>query len=192
MQTVIIGHNPLEPETWVKHETQDIRELLMQEFAVWPEHARIYHGQVGLDHDVTPHNEAEVERLADLEGLFYVMNYPGNPLTIIIAVVAVIAAAAVAFLFIPAIPTLKNQQATSPNNALADRSNQARPGGRIPDIFGTVRSTPDLLAVPYKIFKNNQEVEVSYMCVGKGDYEISDILDDTTPVEQIAGSSVQV
>lgn len=192
MQTVIIGHNPLEPETWTKHEVQDIRELLLEQFEVWPDHARIYHGEVAEDRDVTPHNEAEIERLGELEGLFYVINYPGELVTIIIAVVAVVAAAAVAFLFMPAIPALKNTQSQSPNNSLADRGNQARPLGRIPDIFGTVRSTPDLLSVPYKIFKNHQEVEVSYMCVGKGDFAIDDIRDDTTPIEQIQGASVEV
>lgn len=192
MQTVIIGHNPLQVETWTKHETNDIRELLMQEFEAWPQHARIYHGQVAQANDVTPHNEAEVERLGELEGLFYVVNYPGDPITAIIAVVAVVASAAVGFLFMPSLPTLKNTQTQSPNNALADRTNQPRPGGRIPDIYGQVRSTLDLLAVPYKVFQDHKEVEVSYMCIGKGDYEIDQILDDTTPVEQIEGTSVEV
>jgi hypothetical protein len=192
MQTVIIGHNALDPATWVKHETNDVRELIVNQFATWPEHARIYHGQVALDRDVTPHNETEVERLATLDDIIFVVNYPGTPLVAIIAIVAVIAVAAVAFLFMPTVPSLKNSQAASPNNALADRTNSPRPNGRIPDIFGTVRSTPDLLAVPYKIFKNNKEVEVAFMCVGKGHYEIDDILDDTTPVETIAGTSVAI
>lgn len=192
MQTVIIGHNPLQPETWTKHEVQDIRELLLEQFSVWPDHARIYHGEVAEDRDVTPHNEAEIERLGELEGLLYVVNYPGDLVTAIIAVVAVVASAAVALLFMPAMPALKNQQTQSPNNSLADRSNQARPNGRIPDIFGTVRSTPDLLSVPYKIFKNHQEVEVSYLCIGKGDFAIDDIRDDTTPVEQIDGASIEI
>lgn len=192
MQTVIIGHNPLEPETWTKHEVQDIRELLLEQFSVWPDHARIYHGEVAEDRDVTPHNEAEIERLGELEGVFFVINYPGDLITAIIAVVAVIATAAVAFLFMPSMPQLKNTQTQSPNNALSDRSNQARPLGRIPDIFGTVRSTPDLLMVPYKIFDNHQELEVAYMCVGKGEFAIDDIRDDTTPIEQIAGTSVEV
>lgn len=192
MQTVIIGHNPLDPETWTKHEVEDIRELLLEQFSVWPDHARIYHGEVAEDRDVTPHNEAEIERLGELEGLFYVINYPGDIVTAIIAIVAVIATAAVMFLFMPSIPQLKNTQTQSPNNALSDRSNQARPLGRIPDIFGQVRSTPDLLAVPYKIFENNQELEVAYMCIGKGEFEIDDIRDDTTPIEQIQGASVEV
>lgn len=192
MQTVIIAHNPLEPETWTRHEVEDMRELLLEQFSVWPDHARIYHGEVAEDRDVTPHNEAEIERLGELEGLFYVINYPGDLITALIAVIAVIATAAVIFLFMPSMPQLKNTQTQSPNNALSDRSNQARPLGRIPDIFGQVRSTPDLLAVPYKIFENHQELEVAYMCIGKGEFEIDDIRDDTTPIDQIDGAAVEI
>ncbi len=192
LKTVIIGHNPLDPSTWVKHEVEDVCQLLTQEFDAWPDHARIYHGEVAEDRDVTPHNEAEIERLGELEGLFYVINYPGDLITVIIAVVAVIATAVVAFLLIPTIPQLKNTQSQSPNNALSDRGNQARPLSRIPDIFGTVRATPDLLALPYKIFENHQELEISYLCIGKGEFAIDDIRDDTTPIAQIDGASVEV
>jgi hypothetical protein len=193
MQTVIVGHDSLNPYSWTKHQVEDIRELLVTEFPVWPKHARIYHNTVSLDCDVTPSkfNDPDGDKLAEYDGLLYVINYPGNPI-LIIAVVAVVAVSAVAFLFMPAIPALKNQQSASPNNALAERTNQPRPQSRIPDPAGTVRSTPDLLAVPYKIFRDNQEREVAYMGVGKGHYVIRDILDDTTPVEQIAGTSVAV
>lgn len=192
MQTVIIGHNAVDPNTWVKHEVADIRELLLREFETWPDNAHIYHEHVSQDHDVTPHDEAGIERLGELEGVLYVIVYPGDLLTVIIAIVAVVASVAITFLLQPPVPTLKNTQQQSANNALSERSNAARPNARIPDIFGTVRSTPDLLAVPYKVFVNHQEVEVAYMCVGKGFYKIDDILDDTTPIEQINGASVEV
>jgi hypothetical protein len=192
MQTVIIGHNAVDPSTWVKHEVADIRELLLQEFEAWPDNAHIYHEQVSQDRDVTPYDEASIERLGELEGVLYVVVYPGDLITAIIAIVSVIASVAITFLLTPPVPTLKNTQSQSANNALSERSNKARPNARIPDIFGTVRSTPDLLAVPYKIFVDHKEVEVAYMCVGKGFYEIDDILDDTTPIEQISGASVEV
>lgn len=192
MQTVIIAKNPLEPETWVAHETCDIRELLVAEFIEWPSTARIYHEQVSQDRDITPRTEAEVEKLAEYEGRLYVVVYPGDPLSIIIAVVAVVAVAATIFLFRPQIPSLRNQQQQSPNNSLSDRTNQVRLGKRIPDIYGTVRSTPDLLTVPYKIFENNQEVEIVYLCVGRGSYAISSIKDDFTLAEDISGTSVEV
>ena len=66
-----------------------------------------------------------------------------------------------------------------------------RVNGRIPDIYGTVRSTPDLLCA-HRVFENHVEKEIAYMCIGRGAYEVSDIRDGTTPVADIAGASVAV
>jgi hypothetical protein len=163
---------------------------------VFPDTGRIYHEQVSQDNDVTPSDEATVERLQELDGTLYVVIYPGDPITIIIAVVAVAAVAAAAFLLAPKIPsvTTRNTQTESPNNALADRQNSPRPNGRIPDIYGTVRSTPDMLAVSYKIFDAHEEVEYAYMAVGVGEYDIpaTEVKDDTTPVSSLAGVSVEI
>jgi hypothetical protein len=191
-QTVIIAKNPFEPETWVTHETSDIRELLTKEFTEWPSTARIYHEQVAVENDITPNTEADVERLGELDGVFYVVVYAGDPISIIIAVVSIAFVAASLLLFRPQLPNLRNDTSSSPNNSLSDRTNQARPAKRIPDIFGTVRSTPDLLTVPLKIFKGNQEVEICYMCVGRGEYDITDVKDDTTLASSISGMSVEV
>lgn len=193
MKIVTLALNPLDPETWTNHEVSDIREFLINELEEWPSTARIYNGQVSSVTDVTPSNEVEVERLAQLEGPFFVIVYPAEPITIIYAIVAIVVIAAVVMAAQqPPIPTLRNTQSQSPNNELSERSNKPRPNGRIPDIFGTVRSTPDLLAVPYKIFENNEEVEYSYMCIGRGEYEVSDIRDDTTLASDIAGTSVEI
>lgn len=196
MKIVTLALNPLDPETWTNHEVADIREFLMREFEEWPSTARIYHKQVSSSTDVTPSSEMEVERLGELEGPFYVIVYPAEPITIIYAIVAIVVVAAVVMAAMkqPPTPTLRNTQSQSPNNELSERSNKPRPNARIPDIFGTVRSTPDILAVPYKIFVNNEEVEYSYMCIGRGYYEVPEleIRDDTTRVIDIAGTSVEV
>lgn len=195
MKLVTLALNPLEPETWTIHEVSDIRDFLISEFVEWPSTARIYNKQVSSATDVTPSSEAEIERLGELEGPFYVVVYPAEPITIIYAIVAIVVVAAVVMAAQqPPMPTLRNTQSQSPNNELSERSNKPRPNARIPDIFGTVRSTPDLLAVPYKIFQNHEEVEYSYMCVGRGAYEISslEIRDDTTRVIDIAGTSVEI
>lgn len=194
MKIVTLAINPLDPETWTNHEVSDIRDFLMQQFEEWPSTARIYHKQVSSATDVTPSCETEIERLGELEGPFYVVVYPAEPITIIYAIVAIVVVAAVvmAAQAQPPTPTLRNTQNQSPNNELSERSNKPRPNARIPDIFGTVRSTPDLIAVPYKIFENNEEVEYSYMCIGRGEYEVSDIRDDTTLAVDIAGTSVEI
>lgn len=193
MKIVTLALNPLDPETWTNHEVADVRDFLMSQFEEWPSTARIYHKQVSSATDVTPSSETEIQRLGELEGPFYVVVYPAEPITIIYAIVAIIVVAAVVMASQqPPTPTLRNTQQQSPNNELSERSNKPRPNARIPDIFGTVRSTPDLLAVPYKVFENNEEVEYSYMCVGRGYYEVSDIRDDTTLAADIAGTSIEV
>lgn len=194
LKTVIIAENSLDPTTWETVEVEDLREFCMARFSTWPDTARIYHEQVAENCDVTPSDEWGVNRLGTLEGTFYIVVYPGDPVTIIIAVIAVAAAAAAAFLLRPSIPNtaLRNTQQTSPNNELSDRQNSPRIGGRIPDIFGTVRATPDLIQVPYKTFVNHQEVEFCYMCVGRGEYSVADVRDDTTPIATIPGTSVEI
>lgn len=193
MKKVVLALNPMEPETWTTHEVVDVREFLMGQFKEWPSTARIYHEHVSSANDVTPSNEAEVDRLGALDGTFYVIVYPAGPVTIVIAAVvaAVVIAAVVLQPTIPT-PTLRNTQNQSPNNELSERVNKSRPLKRIPDIFGTVRSTPDLIAVPYKIFQDHEEVEYTYMCIGRGAYDVSDIRDDTTLAADIAGTSVEV
>lgn len=100
---------------------------------------------------------------------------------------------AATFLLAPKMPSMGSQsQPPSPNNALAARTNSQRLGGRIPDIFGEVWSVPDLIAPTYSIYDNNKEVEYSYMCVGRGRHEVKQALDDTTPINQVFGSSVLV
>lgn len=195
LKTVILALNPLEPSTWTTHEVTDIRDFLLTEFKAWPPTARIYHEQVCGQNDVTPACEADIEKLGLLAGTFYVIVYPGDPITIMIAAVVVIVAAAI-FLKkrdIP-LPAMRNTQSSSPNNELSDRTNRSRPMARIPDIYGTVRATPDLIAVPYKIFKEHEEVEYATMCIGRGHYDVSplEVRDGTTLLLDIAGASAEV
>ncbi len=196
LKTIILAENALDPSTWESFEAEDVRDFLMTKFDKFPDTARIYHKHVAENCDVTPSDEWGIKRLGELEGPFYVVVYPGDPVTIIVAVVAVVAVAAAVYLLRPSVPTpsLRNTQSESPNNELSDRQNRPRPNGRIPDIFGTVRSTPDLLAVPYKIFESHEEVEYAYMCIGRGEYDVpsAEVKDDTTLISDIAGASVEV
>lgn len=195
MQTVIIARNSLDPSTWVRHETNSVLDLLLSEFDAWPEGARIFHGQVSEDNDVTPKDEAGIERLKTLEGVFYVVVFPAGPVAIVLAIITIIVAA-VAINAIPKAqaPTVstRNTQAQSSNNALSDRQNQARPLARIPDIFGKVRSTPDLIAPTYSVYDDHVQIEHSTMCVGRGEFVISSVKDDKTLVSEIPGSTVEV
>lgn len=195
-KTITIVHRPFDlahPEAVERIEgVTSIREALREAFPRWPSTARIYDGAIAQARDVTPRVPPDVDHLEHLnnEDVFVVV-YPGGPVAIIFAVLAV-AAVVATFLFFPTIPSLDNQQARSANNQLTDRQNRARPNGRIPDIYGTVRSTPDLIATPYTVFESNQEVEIAYMCIGRGSFDISDVRDDSTLVSSIPGAAVEV
>lgn len=181
---------------------ENITELLMSYFpAGLPQHVRIYHGDIALSNDVTPrkkHIEQDIERLNTLAGTFHVVEYPGGSVVaIIVAVVISAAALAASFLLakkaaVPNAASRGNSQSQSSNNELSSRVNNARPMERIPDIYGELRATPDLLNVSWLTFVNNQEIEHTLLCLGRGAYTIYDIRDGETPISEILGTSVEV
>jgi hypothetical protein len=171
-----------------------LTEIYKDEF---PSNARIYYRFVSSDHEVTPTTPEDIEKLSKLQGEFFVVHTPeGATTAIVIAVIALVATVAAVFLLRPNIPSiaLRNTNDESPNNALSGRTNTARPLERIPDIYGTVLSIPDLLTVPYSKFDSHTEYELSYMCVGRGYYEIQDITvkEDDTPASLIEGTSIEI
>lgn len=173
-------------------EVDNVTEYLKTQFKVFPETARIYHNDLALGCDVTPYDEKTIKRLQELSGDFYIVIEAGDPFTIALWVVMAITAAFSVYTFM----TMPKTQVTAPqsaNNDMAARQNQVRLGGRIPEIFGTVRCYPDLIAATY-VFYNDQdkEIEVSLMVVGRGYYDIHDCREDTTDVHDISGYKVSV
>lgn len=196
LKRVTIIANTFDPDTWESFEVPHVGEFLTTQFDTFPETARVYCGHVSEMTDITPHDEASIARLEEIEGEILVMVFPAEPITILYAVVAVLVVAVVVIATqgVPPNPTLRNTQAQSANNELSERKNQPRPNGRIPDIYGTVRATPDLLSVPYVVFENNQELEYCYMCVGRGEYTIprETVRDDVTPAIDVPGMAVEI
>lgn len=193
MNLVTICDNILSPKSWQTEECTDIHAYLTSKFETWPNTAHIYHDKVAKDHDVTPYDEATIERLGKLQGHFYVVIMPGIPIAILIPLIISVALAAVAIgLSFIVKPSANVSYANNNNSQLSQRSNTQRTGERIPDIVGTVRSVPDLIGLPYRVFQNNQEVEYSYMCIGRGFYTVRDVRDDLTPINSIPGTSVEV
>jgi hypothetical protein len=202
MIKIHIIENLLEADNVEVHENvADIADFLNRRFPMWPKGACIYSeaiAEMNLIELPQPNNPPELNkqllnRITSLEGDVWIVNYPEFTVGVIIAIIVGVVAVGLAFLLRPnSSANLKNTQDQSPNNSLSNRQNTDRPGERIPDIAGTVRSTPDLIAVPYRIFLDSQEIEICYMAIGVGKYTIHDVLDDTTPIEEIAGSSVEV
>lgn len=82
----------------------------------------------------------------------------------------------------------ENNRLGSQNNSLSGRTNTERPLQRIEDIYGTVRSYPTLIAVPYREYISNDEYEFSYMSIGRGYFDISDVRDSDTLLSSISGA----
>ncbi|KCB41341.1 hypothetical protein L539_3589 [Bordetella hinzii 5132] len=146
---------------------------------------------------VTPRTPEAVLQLQQAAGPLLVEVFPREfvSLSAVLTVLAVSTASIILssiFAQDPPTATQRNVQQESPNNGLSERTNRARVNGRIPDVYGKVRSTPDLLAAPYKVFENHVEKEVAYMCVGRGAYDVQDIRDDTTLASEVPGMSVEV
>lgn len=194
MNIVHIIPNEKDPSTWTTKEVENVLDYLVEEFGQFPKNARIYHGAYAAVNDVTPSpTMADIERFKQLEGTFYVVIKPSlDPITIIAIVSAVLSVVSIAATLMM-MPKAKGQQAQSPNNDLASRQNSARVKGRIPEIFGTVRSYPDLIAETYTYFnEDGVEVERSLLCIGNGYYSILDVKDAMTHVRDINGTSISI
>lgn len=199
MQELIIIEDILSaPNTWERIGTFDVCRALTEKYDSFPATGKLYHGNVSKDTEVTPSCNEDIDALAKMPGPFYLVIYPADIVfwaAVIFAVTSV-----VLLLQRPKIPNVlaRNDTVGSSNNELSDRTNKPRVNGRVPDIFGTVRSIPDLIALPYSTFVNHIEVEHTYMCIGRGAYAfplidgVESIRDGQTLVSKIEGSSLEV
>lgn len=193
MKKIFLIEDVASPETWTTIETENILDWIMSYFPTWSDNIKIYHGVISQATELTPFCEDDLILIAEQDEI-YIVVYPTANL-VIMAVIAIVVAVAAAYFLAPTIPnTGKNTQTQSPNNELSNRQNQPRPNARIPDPFGTNNMTPDMLAQSFTIFKDHQEFEHSYMCIGRGEYDIeaSNVFDDVTLFSEIAGSSLEI
>ncbi|RVT36921.1 hypothetical protein ENC20_04355 [Acinetobacter indicus] len=156
--------------------------------------ARIYLQPACQQNDVTPSNRVDEASLVMLSQKhnFDIVCGAGEPMTIFMAVTAVLAAglAIYTYLNMPDVPQM-NQK--SGNNELSNRVNRERIKGRVPDPFGTNKCVPDLIAPPILYYKDDGiEVEECLMCLGRGEFEITDIKDGDTFGSTIDGFSTSV
>lgn len=175
-------------------EVEDVSKYIQEQIQLdhFPETGRIYYNAIALECDITPHDEKSIQRLQQLEGDFYVVLEEGyDPVTIAYIVVMALVAALSVYTYM----TMPKPQVSAPqsaNNELAQRSNRLRVGGRIPEILGTLRCFPDLIAQVFTWYENDIEIEECIMCIGVGYYQISDVKDGDTDVGNIDGMSVSI
>lgn len=156
----------------------------------------IYEGQPSAETDITQN----VEKLMSRNGHYIVLLSPAAPVIAfavvywmeIAAVLAVVGAGyALSQLSKIKLPDNINRSQQSPNNSLAGRTNEARVLQRIEDIFGLVRAYPSLIQPVYSKYINNKQYEYSYMCIGRGWYDVADVRDGETLLSDIDGSSAE-
>lgn len=201
MIKIIYKQDPLSEEKIIEH-AETIGQWLTSKYEYLPEHVRIFHTSSNMDHaeisfanEVTPKNAHDLKQLDFLPGTFIVIENPKGMPALIAAIVSIVLSVAIAFLMpAPSIAqtTQNNNQSSSANNELSNRENKMRVNGRIADIYGAAWDTPDLIAVPYKVYENNVEVEHLVGCIGRGHYHIKGAYDGETNIVDIAGASVEV
>lgn len=196
---IIIQCNTLDENDDAKYTvpTSQVIETIYTHFdGKFPNNARVYKNEVAEAFDITPYDEASILALNETEGTIYVVVYPQFFLFglagIFGTLLKIVLLGLLSYLLRPKPPKERNRGDQSPNNGLSDRTNSARPKERIPDIYGTVNSVPDLIMPTWYRFEANRQIEYSYMCIGRGQYHVEDIKDDTTPIEDIPAVSVEV
>ena len=186
--------NPLDVS---ESETREYQCLLTEWLAIREQYptARLYKDAICAQNDVTPKTKEQAWALKDASGLYQIVCHAGDPGTIMIAAAILSVATAVyTYMNMPKPPKDLGGVNGSTNNSLAQRQNQHRVGGRVPDIYGRVKSIPDLIAPVYRYYRDNIQVEECLLCVGTGYFDIkqADIKEGETPVNTIEGASLSV
>lgn len=195
MSRLRILKNPLDGGEVLRLRTNKVLEVFSEVKKKHPQ-ARIYLQPACQQNDVTPTNkvdEASLQMLAKKHDFDIVCHAAGlTPVEwfMVAAAVLSVGLSVYTYLNMPDVPVMDQR---SSNNELSNRNNRERIKGRVPDIYGTVKSVPDLVTQPILYYKEDGvEVEECLMCIGRGEFEISDIKDGDTFGSTIDGFSTSV
>lgn len=195
MSRLRILKNPLDGGEVLHLRTDKVLEVFSEVKKKHPQ-ARIYLQPACQQNDVTPTNkvdEASLQMLAKKHDFDIVCHAAGlTPVEwfMVAAAVLSVGVSVYTYMNMPDVPVMDQE---SSNNELSNRVNRERIKGRVPDIYGTVKSVPDLVTQPILYYKEDGvEVEECLMCIGRGEFEISDIKDGDTFGSTIDGFSTSV
>lgn len=79
-------------------------------------------------------------------------------------------------------PSLASSKA-SPTYTITGQGNAARIGESIPVLYGQHPIYPDFAAEPYTEFAGNEQYLYQLFCIGQGEYDLSDIRIEDTPID---------
>lgn len=185
--------NELDPTEYSEKEYECLLKGWLNIREEYPE-ARLYKDSICAQNDVTPKTKEEALQLLHADGDYFVLCHAGTPFEIFLVVVTVLSAALAVYTYMN-MPEIPDQQASgSGNNSLASRQNKHRTSERAPDIYGNVKSIPDLIAPLYRYYADNVQVEEALLSIGTGYFEIDpdQIKEGETPINTIEGASLSV
>jgi len=184
--------NELDPTEFNEKEYECLLKDWLNIREEYPE-ARLYKDSICAKNDVTPKTKEEALQLLHADGDYFVLCHAGDPLTIFLVVVTVLSAALAIYTYMN-MPEIPDQASGSGNNSLASRQNKHRTSERVPDIYGNVKSIPDLIAPLYRYYADNVQVEEALLSIGTGYFEIDSdqIKEGETPINTIEGASLSV
>lgn len=184
--------NELDPTEYSEKEYECLLKDWLNIREEYPE-ARLYKDSICAQNDVTPKTKEEALQLLYADGDYFVLCHAGEPLTIFLVVVTVLSAALAIYTYMN-MPEIPDQASGSGNNSLASRQNKHRTSERVPDIYGNVKSIPDLIAPLYRYYADNVQVEEALLSIGTGYFEIDpdQIKEGETPINTIEGASLSV
>lgn len=186
-----IYHNELDPLEFSEKEYECLLKDWLNVREEYPD-ARLYKDNICAQNDVTPKTKQEALKLLEADGDYFILCHAGTPFEIFMVVVMVISAGLAIYTYMN-MPEVNNDQSTgSGNNSLSARQNKHRTSERTPDIYGTVKSVPDLIAPVYRYYADNVQVEECLLDVGTGYFDINpdQIKEGETPISSIEGASL--
>ena len=92
----------------------------------------------------------------------------------------------------PRLPEFGDTPAASSTYNLTARGNRARLGQPVPIIYGKHKIYPDLAAASWTMYENNEQFLHQLLMIGQGDYTVTDIAIDDTPIANFAEVTTQI
>lgn len=203
MQELVIIENVHSPETWEYLSLDKPIDYLIDRYPIKPKNSKIFKNSIDQKNDITPIDNRSLDDLINCKDKLLFVIFPSEVSTFLIFSIVMSAFSLYAIFFvkseIPQESSSDIKSSKSPNNSLGNRVNTTRLNGRIPDIYGKVRSYPDLIQEPLRFYVDDEEYELDYMVIGRGDFSILDVRDGdsllnyrSTPFCCIWGSSYSV
>ena len=196
MSRLRILKNPLNGGDEVLHiRTDKVLEAFIEVKKKHPQ-ARIYLQPACQQNNVTPSNKVDeaslvmLSRKHDFDIVCHAAGLTPVEWFMVAAAVLSVGVSVYTYMNMPDVPIMDQK---SSNNELSNRVNRERIKGRVPDPFGTNKCVPDLIAPPILYYKDDGiEIEECLMCLGRGEFEITDIKDGDTFGSTIDGFSTSV